>query len=169
MQDKFLKTLIYILLGIGLTIFLLIQPYNIYCKNSKKCYPITLSSFANADKGKKELTLNFEGQVPDNLKDIVEFKPEFTSIKKFSNEFVTNTYLVKNLSNNSIAVRAKYQISPETADNYIDRIECLCFQNQTLAPGEEVAMPIKFQIKKEFDQEKDLKEAVVSYNIEILE
>ena len=167
MQNKFLKALIYTLLSIVLVIFLLTQPFNIYCKMTKKCYPITLSSFSILKKGNKEILVNFSSKVSDNLKDVVEFYPVKKEVSKFSNEYIENSYLVKNLTNKEITIRAKYQATPQEANKYLDRIECLCFQSQTLKAKEEIKMPIRFKIKPEIEGQKNIKYIQISYEIMI--
>jgi len=167
-QDKFLKSLIYTIIGIVLVIFLLIQPFNIYCKSTKNCYPITLSSFKILKKGQKEININFSSTTKKELENIVQFYPEKTQLIKFSNEYITNSYIVKNLTNEEITIRARYKATPKDADQYLNRIECLCFQSEDLKANEEIKMPIRFQIKEGIKNETDLKEININYSIEII-
>jgi cytochrome c oxidase assembly protein subunit 11 len=167
MQDKFLKALVYTVFGIALSIFLLIQPFNIYCKLTKKCYPITLSSFSIINKGSREITINFQSTIDDDLKNVVSFYPSKKSLTKFSNEYITNSYIVKNLSDKEITIKAKYEANPKEADQYLNRIECLCFQSEDLEAGEEIKMPIRFQIKDGIDKSQ-LNNIKVNYKIDIL-
>lgn len=169
MQNKFIRSIIYIVVGTILAIFLAIQPFNLYCKNTKKCQPITLSSTSVSKKGEKQITIDFSATTPESLKNIVEFKPETTKITANSGEYMTNFYIVKNISNNPITVRIRYKIEPSEADQYLDRIECLCMQNQSLEPQEESKMPIKLQIKPEFEKENNIKAANITYAVELIE
>lgn len=168
MQDKFLKALIYTLLSIALAIFLLIQPFNIYCKSTKRCYPVTWSSFSILKKGTQEITINFSGDVPEDLKEKIEFYPSKTELKKVSNEFIENSYVVKNLTDREMTVRAKYKATPDEANQYLDRIECLCFQSETLKPKEELKMPIRFKLKPEIQNQDKIKSIQIGYEIEII-
>ena len=131
---------------------------------TKKCYPIGFSSISLQKKGEKIMNLNFSANINEKDNKILEFYPEKQQISAFSNEFVRNSYIVKNLSDEVINVKTNYKAKPEEADQYLDKIECLCFQSQTLKPNEEVKMPIKFQIKSEIDK-KDIKEIEINYNI----
>ena len=167
MQDRFIKATIYTLLGIAVAIFLLLQPFNIYCKTTKKCYPVTFSSVFKGKKGEKEVKINFSSTINEELKNIVVFYPKEQSLSKFSNEFIENSYFVKNLSDEEITIRTKYSADPKEADKYLDRIECLCFQSETLVPNQEKQMPIRFQIKKGIEAEK-LPEININYAIEVL-
>ncbi len=165
MQDKFLKALIYTLLSIALVIFLLTLPFNIYCKTTKKCYPITLSSFSILKKGNKAINIHFQSTIKKELKDIVKFYPIKENLTKFSNEYIDNSYFLKNLSNKPISIRAKYKATPKEADQYLDRIECLCFQSEELEAGEEMKMPIRFKIK---ENKGTVSKININYEIELL-
>lgn len=59
-------------------------------------------------------------------------------------------YRAKNLSNEAITGMATYSITPEPAAGYFDKIQCFCFEQQRLGPGEEVDMPVFFFIDPEF-------------------
>ena len=57
-------------------------------------------------------------------------------------------------------------MTPFKAGIYFSKIECFCFTEQTLAPGEEVDMPITFFIDPEIANDKNLeevKEITLSY------
>jgi cytochrome c oxidase assembly protein subunit 11 len=171
MSDKFLKSLIYTLLASLLIIFFLIQPYNIYCRISKNCNPVMISALLPHKSGKEKMTINFSAEIPDNLKNIVEFYPQKNSKKIINGKNIINSYVVKNLSNHEITIRASYRILPKEADKYLDRIECLCFQNQVLAPKESAKMPINFVISSEIEKDKSVKKLnkiEVSYKIILL-
>ena len=56
------------------------------------------------------------------------------------------SYFAQNNSKETITARAIYNVVPEKAAYYFSKIECFCFQEQTLKPGERVNMPIIFYI-----------------------
>lgn len=61
---------------------------------------------------------------------------------------------------------ATYNIIPQRAALYFNKIQCFCFEEQTLGCGENVDMPIYFYIDPEFNTDKHLKninEIVLSY------
>ena len=62
------------------------------------------------------------------------------------------SYLVRNTSNRTITGQAVPSISPGQAAQHFEKIECFCFSQQTLAPGESREMPLAFIVKSEVDR-----------------
>ncbi|MBU1306388.1 MAG: cytochrome c oxidase assembly protein [Alphaproteobacteria bacterium] len=78
----------------------------------------------------------------------------------------TVNFVATNLSDKSMTGRAIFNVSPERAGAYFNKIECFCFTEQTLQPGETVEMPIVFFIDPELDTNQELatiKEITLSY------
>jgi cytochrome c oxidase assembly protein subunit 11 len=62
------------------------------------------------------------------------------------------SYLVRNTSNRPITAQAVPSISPGQAAQHFEKIECFCFSEQTLAPGEAREMPLAFIVKSGVDR-----------------
>jgi len=56
------------------------------------------------------------------------------------------SYYVKNRSDKTITIQAIPDITPNLAKKYLAKIECFCFRQQTLKPGEEREMPLRFVV-----------------------
>ena len=83
---------------------------------------------------------------------------------------IGETYLAKykaqNLGTATTTGTATFNVTPVSAGQYFNKIQCFCFEEQTLGPKNVVNMPISFYIDPEMDKDpylKDVKHVTLSY------
>lgn len=75
-------------------------------------------------------------------------------------------FVAKNLSDKPITGRASYNVTPSQAGRYFNKIQCFCFTEQTLQPGQEVRMPVIYYVDPGIITDSDansVKEITLSY------
>ena len=150
--------------------FLLIQPYNLYCKFFGGCQPIFWGELIPSKVGKKEVKINFSSQVSEELLGSVTIQPKIPSEKVLNGRVIRNIYVIKNLTNQTIRTKAVYQIDLPELNQYLDKIQCLCFRLQVLKPGQELEMPVSFRIDPKIESNPNLKaieEVTIGYQINL--
>jgi cytochrome c oxidase assembly protein subunit 11 len=68
-------------------------------------------------------------------------------------------YKVFNRSERPVAGIAIYQIFPEEAALYFNKIQCFCFENQLLYPNESLELPVLFYLDPAINHDVNLKDA----------
>lgn len=78
------------------------------------------------------------------------FKPEQHEVHVLPGETALAFYKAKNVGPDPVIGMATYTVVPERAAAYFSKIQCFCFEEQLLMPGEEVDMPLFFFIDPDF-------------------
>jgi cytochrome c oxidase assembly protein subunit 11 len=90
-----------------------------------------------------------------------EIRPLTRSLDLHPGELHQVSYLVRNLSDKPIVGQAVPSVTPGQAAQHFDKLDCFCFRQQTLAPGEAREMPLTFIVKPEIDT--DIRTVTLSY------
>jgi cytochrome c oxidase assembly protein subunit 11 len=137
--------------------------YQLFCQITG--YGGTTQVASESPKGAiaRQMTVRFDSNVANNLNWTITPSASITDSIGMVN---TVNYVATNHSNRPITGTAIFNVSPERAGIYFNKIECFCFTEQTLQPGETVDMPIVFFVDPELDQNRELdtiKEITLSY------
>ena len=92
----------------------------------------------------RKVTVRFDANVAPGLP--WKFEPEQNEIEVKIGEVVTVFYSVTNQAARTTAGQAAYNVTPLTVGSYFQKINCFCFTEQTMAPGEKRDMPVVFYV-----------------------
>jgi cytochrome c oxidase assembly protein subunit 11 len=87
-----------------------------------------------------------------------EFQPEVREIEVKIGETFLVHYTATNLSRDETVGTATYNVSPPQAGIYFAKMQCFCFTEQRLAPGEKMMMPVAFFIQPAIEEDSDARQ-----------
>lgn len=95
-----------------------------------------------------------------------EFKPEHPTDTVSIGAKDMSIFIAKNLSDAPVTGTATFNVTPELAGKYFNKIQCFCFTEQTLQAGQQVRMPVLYYVDPKImtdPETKDIEEITLSY------
>jgi len=86
-----------------------------------------------------------------------EFKPMQREMEIRIGETGLAFYEAYNPTDKPVAGSASYNVTPFEAGGFFSKIDCFCFQEQVLQPGERVQMPVTFFVEPDIINDRDAK------------
>src|SRR5438309_902212 len=119
--------------------------YNWFCRATgfNGTTQVATSAPSGAPLG-RTVAVRFDSNVAPGLP--WKFEPEQTEIEVKIGQVVTVFYTVTNQSARTTTGQAAYNVAPLTVGAYFQKINCFCFTEQTMAPGETREMPVVFYV-----------------------
>jgi cytochrome c oxidase assembly protein subunit 11 len=156
------RKLLWLLLGSLLFAFALVPIYDVLCEmtglNGKTKNSAEVLAEAKVDNS-RWVTVQFTTNVMPGLG--WNFYPKQSSVKLHPGQIETVVFVAKNTTNQVVVGRAIPSISPGIAAANLKKIECFCFVNQALKPGEEKEMPLRFFVSPQLPI--DVSDMTLSY------
>lgn len=122
------------------------------------CDALGLNSIVKADivtntqvDTSRTLTIEFDANLRSDLP--WSFTPVEKSVRVNPGELTQVTYEVRNHSDRPVTGQAIPSFGPQVAGRYFKKLDCFCFTQQTLTPGESRTMPVAFVVEPELPQE----------------
>ncbi len=115
-----------------------------------------LSGLGNSGKGAntqidrtRTITVEFDA----NARGPFDFKPALRSLQVHPGELATVMYEFRNTQNRTLAAQAIPSYAPQQAMAHFNKLECFCFNEYTLAPGQSKQWPVVFVIDPKLPQD----------------
>ena len=90
----------------------------------------------------RSITIEFDA----NARGPWDFKPAVRSLQVHPGELTTVMYEFRNIQNRTMAAQAIPSYAPQQASAHFNKLECFCFNEYTLAPGETKTWPVVFVV-----------------------
>ena len=101
------------------------------------------------------ITIRFDASLERDMP--WEFSPVERQVKVRLGETALAFYEAYNPTSKPIAGSASYNVTPYGAGSFFNKIDCFCFQEQVLQPGERVQMPVTFFVDPDLINDRDAK------------
>lgn len=112
----------------------------------------------------KTIRVRFDANVMSNLG--WTFRPMQREMTVRLGETAMAYYEAVNTSDEPVTGTATYNVAPADAGYYFEKIDCFCFTEQTLAPGERIEMPLTFFVNPDMLDNRDashIRDITLSY------
>lgn len=147
-------------LGFG---FALVPLYDVFCqltginappKATRSTAPTpTLASH-------RMINVEFSSQVMSGLP--IAFYPLQERMQIRIGEKMTAKYFVRNLTNQTLIAQAVYSLTPPYVSGNFHKIDCFCFSEQKLSPGEARELPVEFYVDADIPEK--ITDVALSYS-----
>lgn len=118
--------------------------YDLFCRVTGYNGTVQTDGRAAPGAGATRMTVRFNATTHPTLP--WRFTPAQPSVQLVVGEEALGFYTARNLDAGSVTGVATYNVTPEKVGKYFHKTACFCFENQTLAPGQAVDMPLSFWI-----------------------
>ena len=146
-MDKKRKTFFYLLclvLFMGTASFASVPFYNWFCRVTGYGGTTSLAEKESKNIVDREISIRFDASLERGL--AWEVKPLQKEITINLGQTGLAFYEAYNPTDKPIAAQASFNVVPFSVGNFFNKIECFCFTEQVLQPGERVNMPVSFYV-----------------------
>ncbi len=153
-----------VVVGMVGMVYAAVPLYQMFCQVTGFGGTTQVAAAAPAEIGARIITVRFNA---DTARDMPwNFRPQQRAITLRVGEQALAIYEASNPSDQRIVGSATFNVTPAKAGAYFNKIECFCFTEQALAPGQRVDMPVSFFVDPEISDDPnldDVKTITLSY------
>jgi cytochrome c oxidase assembly protein subunit 11 len=128
--------------------------YDLFCRVTGYGGTTQVAQYDSGQIIDREVTVRFDASRARGVP--VEFEPLQRSMRVRVGETALAFYRVTNTAAEPVTVVASYNVAPFKTGVYFAKLECFCFTDQTLQPGETMDMPVIFFVDPQMDDDRQL-------------
>jgi cytochrome c oxidase assembly protein subunit 11 len=137
------------MLGMG---YAAVPLYDLFCRvtgfggttqRATEAEAVTAETLARSAGG-RTISIRFDGNLATGMP--WSFHPERVTDTVAIGQRDMAIYIARNNSDRPVTGTATFNVEPEQAGKYFNKIQCFCFTEQTLRPGQEVRMPVQYYV-----------------------
>jgi len=147
--------LLCVVLFMGALSFAAVPLYDLFCRVTGYGGETTTASAASDTILDQTIKVRFDASLSREM--LWEFTPQEREVELRIGETGLAFYEAYNPTSHPIAGQASYNVTPYSAGNFFTKIDCFCFQEQVLQPGQRVLMPVTYYIDPEIVSDREAK------------
>ncbi len=140
---------------VGLS-FAAVPLYRIFCQVTGYGGTTQVAEAAPEKASERIFTVRFDANVDPRL--AWAFEPLQRAVEVRAGEQALVFYQARNLSDKTLVGTATFNVTPLKAGEYFNKVQCFCFSEQRLEPGETVDMAVSFYVDPSVSEDIDLDE-----------
>ena len=162
------------MLGLG---FAAVPLYRLFCQvtgfngTTQRASEAQAAAIGQSMQGQgRQLSIRFDSNIAGGIP--WAFYPEKKTVSVGVGGKSMAIFIAKNLSDKPITGRAVFNVTPTQSGAYFTKIQCFCFTEQTLQPGQEVRMPVIYYVDPKILDDadnKDTQQITLSYTFNPVE
>ena len=138
---------------IGLS-FAAVPLYDLFCRVTGFGGTTQVAQVSPELIGKRLMSVRFNSDVSFDVP--WRFKPDQLEIKLRVGEVGLAYYTAKNESDKTVLGTATFNVTPPKAGVYFNKVDCFCFEEQVLKPGESAKFPVTFFVDPDIQNDRNL-------------
>jgi cytochrome c oxidase assembly protein subunit 11 len=136
--------------------FAAVPLYDAFCRVTGFGGTTQVAEAAPQRTGERVITVRFDASTARGLP--WRFQPAQRQVSLRTGEEVLAFYTASNPADRPVTGTATFNVTPLKAGQYFNKVECFCFTEQELAPGQSVEMPVSFFIDPAIEDNPNLRE-----------
>ena len=137
------------MLGLG---YAAVPLYDLFCRvtgfggttqRATEAEAVSAATLARSAGG-REISIRFDASLAAGVP--WKFTPEQVTDKVAIGQRDMAIYIARNNSDKPVTGTATFNVEPARAGKYFNKIQCFCFTEQTLQPGQEMRMPVQYYV-----------------------
>lgn len=141
-----------IMLGMS---FAAVPLYEAFCRATGYGGTTQVAEKAPTARGERTFTVRFDTNVASNLG--WKFEAEVPSVRVQTGEVKTVFFRITNRSTQDTAGVASYNVAPDIAGSWFNKISCFCFEDVLVRAGETVELPVAFFLDPALEKDPSMK------------
>src|SRR3712207_5042517 len=145
-----------IVVGMTALAYASVPLYDLFCKVTGFGGTPVVRAENSSDLAERTISVRFDANVSPGLP--WRFSPETPEVRVRLGETTTVLYKVTNPGDRPSTGIATYNVQPDLAGTYFSKLECFCFTEQTLKPGETLESAVVFYVDPRLAEDRDVKD-----------